>query len=80
MYAKLFKGVKEGKKIHLQKIDEFGDSSHRCHFPRVLNKQHNPPKKNILERLSWMKTRQMGFYFYTLLACIFAFFLVWVPS
>ncbi len=43
--CKTFEGVKEGKKIHLQKIDEFGDSSHRCHFPRVLNKQHNPPKK-----------------------------------
>lgn len=52
----------------------WGFITHRSHFPRVLNKQHNPPKKIFLERLSWMKTRQMGFYFYTLFACIFAFF------
>jgi hypothetical protein len=41
----LKRSEKEVKKIHLQEIDQFGDSSQRSHFPRVLNKQHNPPKK-----------------------------------
>ncbi len=56
--CKILKRSERGKKnSSTRNWPVWGFVTHRSHFQRVLNKQHNPPKKKILERQSWMKTR-----------------------